>query len=98
MKPGSDAVRTGTLDEAICQKERTMENTEKSNGSLFKKVIKWVVIGFLAIIALRMVFGLLGFAAGLTLFLIFRVGPLALVIWLGWKAWKYFTEPKQDEA
>ncbi|HKJ91777.1 MAG TPA: hypothetical protein VJ957_01360 [Longimicrobiales bacterium] len=75
-----------------------MEYAEKNNGSLFKKILKWAVIGFLAIIALRMALGVLGFAAGLAFFLIFRVGPLALVIWLGWKAWKYFTEPTHDEA
>ncbi|MEJ2215029.1 MAG: hypothetical protein P8099_00300 [Gemmatimonadota bacterium] len=75
-----------------------MEYAEKNNGSLFKKILKWVVIGFLAIVALRMVFGLLGFAAGLVFFLVFRIGPLALVIWLGWKAWKYFTAPEKEET
>ncbi len=75
-----------------------MEYAEKNNGSLFKKILKWAVIGFLAIIALKMVFGLLGFAAGLVFFLIFRIGPLVLVIWLGWKAWKYFSEPPKEET
>jgi threonine/homoserine/homoserine lactone efflux protein len=74
-----------------------MEYAEKNNGSLFKKILKWAVVGVLALIGLRMVFGLLGFAATLTFFLIFKVGPLALVIWLGWKAWKYFTEPEKEE-
>lgn len=75
-----------------------MEYAEKNSGSLFKKIIKWVIIAFLAIIALRMVLGMLGFAAGLVFFLVFRIGPLALVVWLGWKVWKYFTEPKQEES
>ena len=60
--------------------------------TLFEKIITWTVVGILAILALKVVFGLLGIAMGLVSFLLFTVGPILLVGWLAVKAWGAFTK------
>lgn len=65
--------------------------------SLFKQILTWTVVGILAILALKLVFSLLGLAVGLISFLLFTVGPLLLVGWLAVKAWNAFTkEPAES--
>ncbi len=57
--------------------------------SLLSRIVTWTIIGVLAIVALKIVFGLLGFAA----FLVFTVGPIILIGWLAVKAWQAFSQP-----
>lgn len=59
------------------------------NKSLLSTVITWTIIGVLAVVALKIVFGLIGFAA----FLLFTVAPIVLIGWLAVKAWQAFTQP-----
>ncbi|MFW6206240.1 MAG: hypothetical protein ACOC5I_03305 [Gemmatimonadota bacterium] len=62
------------------------------NMSLLKQVLIWVVVGIIAMMALKLVLGLLGMAFGLVTFLLFTVGPVLLVGWLAVKAWNAFTK------
>ena len=65
--------------------------------SLFKQILTWTVVGIIALMALKIVLGLLGAAFGLVGFLLFTVGPILLVGWLAVKAWDAFAK-KPDEA
>lgn len=69
--------------------------TEKK--SLFKQVLTWTVVGIVAVLALKLVLGLVGAAFGLVGFLLFTVGPILLVGWLAMKAWEAFSK-KPNEA
>lgn len=64
----------------------------EQDKSLFKQVLTWTVVGILAVLALKLVFSLLGMAFGLISFLLFTVGPILLVGWLAVKAWNAFTK------
>lgn len=57
--------------------------TEKST---FETILKWTVVVILAIVALKVVATVLGLAFFLGGFLLFRVLPLVLVVWLFIKA------------
>lgn len=63
------------------------------NTSLLGQVVAWIIIGFVAIVAIKIVLGLLGMVFGLAAFLLFTVAPVLLVGWLVMKAWKAFTVP-----
>ncbi len=69
----------------------TDEVTGKSGGTLLGKLITWVIIAAVVLLALRLVFVVLGVG----LFLIFRVVPLLLIGWLLLKAWQHFN-PKSE--
>lgn len=69
------------------------------NGSLLGRIVKWTIIGVLAVIAFRIamrlaafVIGLAGMAFGLAMFVLFTVGPLVLLGWLAMKAWRAFAK------
>jgi hypothetical protein len=62
------------------------------NKTLFKQIVTWTAVGILAVLALKLVFSLLGFAFGLVTFLLFTVGPILLLGWLAVKAWNAFTK------
>ena len=64
----------------------------EQDKTLFKQIVTWTVVGILAILALKLVFSLLGIAMGLVSFLLFTVGPILLVGWLAVKAWEAFTK------
>ncbi|MBB4636787.1 hypothetical protein [Longimicrobium terrae] len=64
---------------------------EKSN---FETVLKWAVLGILAIVALRIALVVVGVAIGLASFLLFTVLPLVLVVWLVVKAVQWLSRPK----
>lgn len=64
---------------------------EKTN---FETVLKWAVIGILAIVALRIALVVVGVAIGLASFLLFTVLPLVLVVWLVVKAVQWLGRPK----
>lgn len=61
------------------------------NTSLLGKVVTWTIIGIGAILALKIAVSLLGMVFGLTVFLLFTVGPILLLGWLAMKAWKAFA-------
>ncbi len=64
---------------------------EKTN---FETILKWVVIGILAIVAVKIALTVLGIAIGLAGFLLFTVLPLVLVVWLVIKAVQWLGRPK----
>jgi hypothetical protein len=63
------------------------------NTSLLGRVVTWLVIGIIAIIAIKIVLGILGFVLGLAGFLFFVIAPLVVLGWLAMKAWQAFTSP-----
>jgi hypothetical protein len=50
-------------------------------------------VGVIAILAIKVVLGILGLVLGLATFLFFVVAPLVLLGWLAAKAWQAFTRP-----
>lgn len=63
---------------------------DEKHGSLLGRMLKWLAIGLLAILAIKIAFGLVGTVMGLALFVVFKLGPILLLAWLGWMAWNYF--------
>jgi hypothetical protein len=63
------------------------------NTPLFGRIVAWAIIGFVAIVAIKIVLGLLGIVLGFAAFLLFTVAPILLVGWLAMKAWNAFTAP-----
>jgi hypothetical protein len=61
------------------------------NTSLLGRVVTWAIIGLLAILALKIVLGVLGVVFGFAAFLLFTVAPVLLLGWLAVKAWQAFT-------
>lgn len=61
------------------------------NKSLLSRVVTWTILGVLALIAIKLVFRLLGVVLGLAAFVLFTVAPLVLIGWLALKAWNAFT-------
>ncbi|HEX8831113.1 MAG TPA: hypothetical protein VF705_08120 [Longimicrobium sp.] len=59
-----------------------------------ENILKWAVIIILAIAALKVALMVLGIAFVLGGFLLFRVLPLVLLVWLALKAWEWFRGPK----
>lgn len=66
------------------------------NKSLFKQIVTWTLVGIVAVLALKAILGLLGMAFGLVGFLLFTVGPILLLGWLGVKAWNAFTKKPEN--
>lgn len=63
------------------------------NTGLFGRIVTWAIIGLVAILAIKIVLGLLGIVLGFAAFLLFTVAPILLVGWLAVKAWQAFTAP-----
>jgi hypothetical protein len=63
------------------------------NTSLLGRIVTWTIVGIIAILAIKLVLGVLGFVLGLAGFLFFVVAPLILLGWLVMKAWQAFTQP-----
>jgi hypothetical protein len=66
--------------------------------SALSRVVTWAIVGILAVVAVKLAVRLLGFfmglvglALGLVTFLLFTVGPIVLMGWLGLKAYRAFT-------
>lgn len=57
-----------------------------NDKNTFETILKWTVVVILALVALRVVATVLGIAFVLGGFLLFRVLPLVLVVWLFFKA------------
>jgi hypothetical protein len=62
------------------------------NSSLLATLVKWAIIIVIAVVALKLVLGLLGIVMGLAAFLLFTVAPVVLIGWLIMKAWQAFTK------
>ncbi|HET9982581.1 MAG TPA: hypothetical protein VFQ38_03305 [Longimicrobiales bacterium] len=62
--------------------------TGEDGSSTLSKLITWFVIAVVALIAIRVAF----MAVGVGLFLLFRVGPLVLLGYLLWRAWRWLQE------
>lgn len=62
--------------------------TGEDGSSTLSKLITWFVIAVVALIAIRVAF----MAVGIGLFLLFRVGPLVLLGYLLWRAWRWLQE------
>lgn len=56
-----------------------------SDKSSFETILKWTVIIILGIVALNVLVALLDVALGLAIFLISRVLPLVVLVWVVWK-------------
>ena len=65
-----------------------------SSDSNFETVIKWVVVVILAIVALKVIATVLGIAFFLGGFLLWRVLPMVLVVWLIFKAIEWLRGSK----
>ena len=59
--------------------------------SVLAKGMKWMVIGLVAIVALKVALLLLGAAVGASMFVLFTLGPIVLVGWLVMKLLRFFT-------
>ena len=64
-----------------------------TNGSTLGTVVKWLIVGFLALIALKVGFFILGAAVALSVTLLFTFGPLALIGWAVLKFFRMMTRP-----
>lgn len=70
---------------------------EKTSG--LGRVMTWLIIGILAIVAVKLalrllafLLGVLGMVFGLALFVLFTVAPILLLGWLAMTAWRAFTK------
>lgn len=70
---------------------------ESDKGSVLGTIVTWVVVIVGLVVGIKLLFWLIGavfhvvgFAAALAAFAIFRVIPVAIVVWLIIKAVKYF--------
>ena len=67
--------------------------TGYGNGqSTFGRIVKWLVVGFVAIVAFRVGLFLLGAALKASLFVIFTLGPIVLVGWLVIKFLRWISQ------
>ena len=62
-----------------------------SDKNTFETILKWTVVVILAIVALKVVLTVMGLAFVLGGFLLFRVLPFVLVVWLFFKAVEWLT-------
>lgn len=65
-----------------------------SDKSSFETILKWVVVVILAIVALKIVLTVMGIAFVLGGFLLFRILPLVLLVWLVVKAIEWLRGSK----
>lgn len=68
-------------------------------NSRLSRAITWMIIGILAIIAIKIALrlvaflvGVLGMVFGIAMFALFTVGPILLLGWLAVAAWRAFTK------
>lgn len=67
--------------------------------SVLSRAITWLIIGILAIIAVKValrllafLLGMLGMVFGIAMFLLFTVAPIILMGWLALAGWRAFTK------
>ena len=75
----------------------------EQNGSKLERILKWIVLVILAVVALKIVFSILAVAWVLGGFLLTKVLPLVLLVWLvlklvqWWKGRNEGTPPTVEE-
>jgi peptidoglycan biosynthesis protein MviN/MurJ (putative lipid II flippase) len=70
-----------------------------SNGSnSFETIIKWVIVVILAIVALKVVATVLGIAWLVGGFLLTRVLPLVVMVWLGYVVVQWLRSDRGSSA
>jgi hypothetical protein len=76
----------------------TKERTMGENKSLLSRIVTWTILGLLAVLAFKILLrvlgvlvGMAGMIFGMVVFLLFTVGPILLLGWLGMKGWQAFT-------
>jgi hypothetical protein len=73
-------------------------STYSNGGSFMGAIMKWMVIGILAIVAIKVGLAIAGFVIGFGFFALFTVGPILLIGWLVLKALRYFTRDSGHAA
>jgi hypothetical protein len=68
-----------------------MSNRNGRGGSWLGLLMTGIVVVVLAIIALKVVFAVVGVVFGIGAFLLFTLGPVLFVGWLVIKALRYFS-------
>ena len=64
------------------------------SGFTLSRLLKWLVIGLIAIIALRLGFVALGMLLQFGLYALVKVGPILLIGWLVLKVLRYMTRDR----
>ncbi len=71
----------------------------EESKSLLSRVVKWIILALLVVLAIKIIgsllaflLGMVGMAFGVVGFLLFTVGPIVLIGWLAVKAWKAFAK------
>jgi hypothetical protein len=85
LKPGSPGARTDS--------RRHYKEVNMGGSSMIARIVTWIILGVLAILAFKVALGILGFVLGLAGFVLFVVAPLVVLGWLATRAWQAFTRP-----
>ncbi len=74
--------------------------TYGERGGIVREVLKWCVIGVVAIVALKVALAVagivFGLVVGLSLTILFTLGPILLAGWLVLKALRFFSRETGD--
>ena len=62
-----------------------------NGGSTVGSVVKWIIIGILAIVTIKVGLAIAGLVIGFGFFALFTLGPLLLIGWLVLKAIRIFS-------
>lgn len=69
------------------------------NSSGLGRAITWLIIGILAIVAVKLalrllafLLGVLGMVFGIAMFVLFTIAPIILLGWLALVGWRAFTK------
>lgn len=62
-----------------------------NGGSTVGTVLKWIIIGILAIVVIKVGLAIAGLAIGFGFFALFTVGPILLIGWLVLKVLRSFS-------
>jgi hypothetical protein len=66
-------------------------NGNGNGAGTLRMLLKWLLVGLVAIVALRLILKLAGVIVGFALWAIFALGPILLVGWLVLKALRHFS-------
>jgi hypothetical protein len=74
---------------------REMKSYE-GDRSTVGRILTWIVIGVLAIVAIKVALALAGMVLGFTFVALFTIGPVVLIGWLIVKALRHFSRDPYD--
>lgn len=66
------------------------------NGFTLGTLVKWTLLGFIALFALKLVLGLLGSVFGFAMAVVFTLGPIVLLGWLTLKAIEWLRGAERE--